>query len=125
MFSFVCSHGVTRKFSWNLNPPKLFCSFQNKKLKISYNNAAPFFSVANNQIVMKTIEGVAIESFITKYNLSVEWLDEEWNWCSKDHNGTYNGMIGRVRPGLCVCLELCPGLILGLTLGLVLFLSNH
>ena len=66
MFSFVCSHGVTRKFSWNLNPPKLFCSFQNKKLKISYNNAAPFFSVANNQIVMKTIEGVAIESFITK-----------------------------------------------------------
>ena len=51
----------------------------------------------NNMIDKETIEGVAIESFIEKYNLSTEWINEGWQWGGTDENGTFIGIIGRVR----------------------------
>ena len=42
---------------------------------------------------------MAIESYIDKYNLNVQWIDEGGYWGSRDENGTFNGVVGRVRGG--------------------------
>ena len=48
-----------------------------KYLKISYNTEAGYFDFDNNNLIDKnTIEGLAIESYIDKYNLTVEYIDE-------------------------------------------------
>ena len=69
---------------------------RHKTLKISYNQLLPNFDVENDEIVESTIEGVAIQSFIDKNNLSTEFIDEKWTWGRKDENGTFDGVIGRV-----------------------------
>ena len=72
------------------------CTIQHKKLKISYNQLLPNFDVENDKIVHSTIEGVAIQSFIDRNNLSTEFIDEKWTWGRKDLNGRFDGVIGRV-----------------------------
>ena len=72
------------------------CSLRNKKLKISYNDLKPYFSVKNDEILKDTIEGAVIQSFIDKNNLSTELIDENHKWGSKNENGTFNGVVGRV-----------------------------
>ena len=76
---------------------KQICSKQNRQLRISYNVKDIFVNFKNNVIDRDTIEGIAIGSFIDKYNLTAEWIDEGWIWGGKDENGTFLGIIGRVR----------------------------
>ena len=76
------------------------CSKQNKRIRISYNTETGYFDFIEkkkNKIDKSTIEGTAIESYLDKYNLSVQWIDEGGYWGSRDENGTFNGVIGRVR----------------------------
>ena len=68
----------------------------NRKLKISYNESPPHFSVENNQIVKDTVEGAVIQIFIDKNNLTTELSNEQWTWDRKDENGRIHGLIGRV-----------------------------
>ena len=87
------------KFSWNvlaLNNRKPICYIRNKELKISYNDYPPNFSVENDQIRKDTIEGVLIQSFVDKNNLTTELIDEEMKWGKQDESGTFNGVVGRV-----------------------------
>ena len=69
---------------------------RNKKLKISYNNYQPYFSVENNRIDKTTIEGFAFQSLIDKNNLTPEFINENFKWGNQDENGRFNGIIGRV-----------------------------
>ena len=57
----------------------------------------PFFSVKNDQIEKDTIEGVVIESYVDANNLSTELIDENYSWGSRDSNGTFDGVVGRVN----------------------------
>ena len=66
-------------------------------LRISYNIKDVFVNFKDNMIDKETIEGIAVESFIEKYNLSTEWINEGWQWGGTDENGTFIGIIGRVR----------------------------
>ena len=75
---------------------KGICSIHNQGMKISYNAEDGYFKFKDDQIDRNSIEGLAIETFIEKYNLSVQWIEEGGLWGSKDENGTFNGVIGRV-----------------------------
>ena len=66
------------------------------KLRISYNDVKPYFSVENNEILKDTIEGIQLQSFVDKNLLTIELIDERWTWGRKDENGTFDGIIGRV-----------------------------
>ena len=59
-----------------------------------------FFEFANNDIEQgcdpNSIEGVLLQSYIDRYNLSIDWIDEDGYWGSADENGTFNGVVGRV-----------------------------
>ena len=69
-------------------------------MKISYNIETGYFCFEEKPQIDKTsIEGMAIESYIDKYNLNVQWIDEGGYWGSRDENGTFNGVVGRVRGG--------------------------
>ena len=65
-------------------------------MKISYNAVDGYFQFKDDQIDRNSIEGLAIETFIEKYNLSVQWIEEGGLWGSKDEKGTFNGVVGRV-----------------------------
>ena len=72
------------------------CTKHYHQLKISYNIAEGFFDFKEDLVNENTIEGMAIESYIEKYKLSLQWIDEGGFWGSKDENGTFNGVVGRV-----------------------------
>ena len=76
--------------------PEKICSKHNLRLKISFNAEDGYFKFKDGHIDKNSIEGLAVETFIEKYNLSVEWIEEGGLWGSKDENGTFNGVIGRV-----------------------------
>ena len=76
--------------------PKEICSKHDQRLKISFNEEVGYFKFKDDQIDRNSIEGLAIKTFIEKYNLSVQWIEEGGFWGSKDENGTFNGVIGRV-----------------------------
>ena len=42
------------------------------------------------------MEGVVIENFVEANNLTTEFVDENFKFGSKDANGTFNGVVGRV-----------------------------
>ena len=65
-------------------------------MRISYNNIPPFFGVESNEIDKDSFEGFSIQSFVKKNNLNTELIDEEFTWGSRDSNGRFNGVIGRV-----------------------------
>lgn len=73
---------------------------QNKLLKISYNIVAPYFSFNSQErdrdINTETVEGLVLRSLIEKYNLATVWSYEGFVWGSRDENGTFNGVVGRV-----------------------------
>ena len=77
----------------------LICSKQNRLIRISYNIKDVFVNFKNNKIDKETIEGIAIESLIEKYNLTTDWINENWQWGGTDENGTFIGIIGRVSYG--------------------------
>ena len=74
------------------------CSIRKKKLRISYNDLKPYFSVENDEIITETIEGGVMKSFIDTNSLSTELIDEKYTWGSKDENEMFSipGVIGRV-----------------------------
>ena len=49
-----------------------------------------------DDIDVETIEGLALRTLIDKYNLTTRWSYEGFIWGSKDENGTFNGVVGRV-----------------------------
>ena len=65
-------------------------------MRISYNDYKPYFSFKNDQIDLDTMEGVVIENFVEANNLTTEFVDENFKFGSKDANGTFNGVVGRV-----------------------------
>ena len=77
----------------------LICSKQNRLIRISYNIKDVFVNFKDNKIDKETIEGIAIESLIEKYNLTTDWINENWQWGGTDENGTFIGIIGRVSYG--------------------------
>ena len=70
-------------------------------MRVSYNIDPVFFKFKNDEISqgsdVNTIEGVVLKTYIDKHNLSVDWIDEQGLWGSKNENGTFNGVVGRVR----------------------------
>ena len=70
-------------------------------MRVSYNIDPVFFKFKNDEISqgsdVNTIEGVVLQTYIDKHNLSVDWIDEQGLWGSKNENGTFNGVVGRVR----------------------------
>ena len=70
-------------------------------MRVSYNIDPVFFKFKNDEINqgsdVNTIEGVVLKTYIDKHNLSVDWIDEQGLWGSKNENGTFNGVVGRVR----------------------------
>ena len=76
--------------------PKEICSKHDQQLKISFNEEVGYFNFKDDQIDRNSIEGLAVKTFIEKYNLSVQWIEEGGFWGSKDDTGTFNGVIGRV-----------------------------
>ena len=44
-----------------------------------------------------TVEGVVLQTYIDKHRLNVDWIDEGGFWGSLNHNGTFNGVVGRVK----------------------------
>ena len=90
------------ELSWNSiqKYQKEICSKHNQQLKVSFNAEDGYFKFQDDQIDRDSIEGLAIKTFIEKYNLSVEWINEGGFWGSKDENGTFNGVIGRVKKTL-------------------------
>ena len=76
---------------------KEICSKHDQRLKISFNEEEGYFKFKDDdRIDRNSIEGLTIQTFIEKYNLSVQWIEEGGFWGSKDENGTFNGVIGRV-----------------------------
>ena len=49
-------------------------------MKISYNVEDGYFKFKDDQIDRNSIEGLAIQTFIEKYNLSVQWIEEGGLW---------------------------------------------
>ena len=37
-----------------------------------------------------------LQTYIDKFKLQVQWIDEGGFWGSQDENGTFNGVVGRV-----------------------------
>ena len=70
-------------------------------MRVSFNIDPVFFKFKNDEISqgsdVNTIEGVVLKTYIDKHNLSVDWIDEQGLWGSKNENGTFNGVVGRVR----------------------------
>lgn len=104
-------HGIQEKVgkvvTWNhleskilLQKVRTLCSKDNTKLRVSYNLDPPFFEFNNNDIAQgcdpNSIEGVLLQAYIDRFNLDIEWIDEEGYWGSADENGTFNGVVGRV-----------------------------
>ena len=77
---------------------KIFFTKKNHDLRISYNIVSPYFSFRSEEaeIDLETIEGLALSTFLVKYNLTTKWSYEGFIWGSKDENGTFNGVVGRV-----------------------------
>ena len=46
---------------------------------------------------LNTIEGVVLQTYVSKLGLEVAWQDEEGRWGSRDPDtGAFNGVVGRV-----------------------------
>ena len=77
------------------------CNKQNHHVRVSYNIDPVFFKFKEDEVLqgpdLNTIEGVLLESYLDQYNLSVKWIDEDGFWGTQDENGTFNGVVGRVR----------------------------
>ena len=76
----------------------------NPELRISYNTVSPYFSflegssgTRTRDIDLQTVEGLVLGSLLEKYNLTGVWTYERFIWGSRDQNGTFNGVIGRVN----------------------------
>ena len=50
----------------------------------------------NDEILLDTMEGVVIQSFIDKNNLTTELNDENFTWGRKNEDGMFDGVVGRV-----------------------------
>ena len=59
---------------------------------------SPYFSFRSeeDEIDLETIEGLALSTLLDKYNLTTNWIYEGFIWGSKDENGTFTGVVGRV-----------------------------
>ena len=72
-------------------------------MRVSYNIDPVFFKFKEDDVLkgpdLNTIEGLLLKSYLDKYNLSVKWIDEDGFWGTKEENGTFNGVIGRVGNG--------------------------
>ena len=70
-------------------------------MRVSFNIDPVFFKFKEDEVLqgpdLNTIEGVLLESYLDQFNLSVKWIDEEGFWGTRDENGTFNGVVGRVR----------------------------
>ena len=61
---------------------------------------SPYFNFESEEeeevIDQETIEGLALQTLVEKYNLTTQWSYEGFIWGSSDENGTFNGVVGRV-----------------------------
>ena len=79
------------------------CKKQNHHVRVSYNIDPVFFKFKEDKVFkgpdLNTIEGLLLKSYLDQYNLSVKWIDENGFWGTKEGNGTFNGVVGRVGYG--------------------------
>lgn len=70
-------------------------------LRIAYNDVLPYFKLVDSRPVYDTLEGIIIADFLEKYNLVGAWYNAGQTWGSKDSNGTWNGVVGKVGYSEC------------------------
>ena len=75
---------------------KEICSSRENILRIAYNIDLPFFNLENGMADMDTIEAIFIDTFLEKHKLTAEWDDAQGSWGSRDLNGMFNGVVGKV-----------------------------
>ena len=72
-------------------------------LIVSYNYEVAFFGFENENhkdgCDLDTIEGLMVQTYIDKNEVNVSWINEGGFWGSKEDNGTFNGVVGRVGYG--------------------------
>ena len=78
------------------------CSTKQEMIKIAYNTDLPFFTLKDGQPDMDTIEAILIQTFLEKHNLSATWDDAGGRWGSRGENGSFNGVVGKVKQIYCV-----------------------
>ena len=54
------------------------------------------FNLENSTADMDTIEAIFIDTFLDKHKLTAEWDDAQGSWGSRDLNGMFNGVVGKV-----------------------------
>ena len=72
------------------------CPDRQTVLKIAFNRLLPYFDVVDSKIIMDTMEGVLVGTFLEKHGLVAEWHDAKSTWGSKGPNGTWSGVVGKV-----------------------------
>ena len=65
-------------------------------MRIAFNNDPPFFNLIDSKPDIDSIEGLHVETFLEKHGLVADWQDAKGTWGSKDINGTWNGVVGKV-----------------------------
>ena len=87
------------KLLWTSTKHKNFkeiCPSRENTLRIAYNIDLPFFNLENSTADMDTIEAIVIDTFLEKHKLTAEWDDAQGSWGSRDLNGMFNGVVGKV-----------------------------
>ena len=105
-FSIKCSKHPkkTEKLTWRIIEQKTLhdiCPDRQSVLRIAYNKSPPFFYLKDSKLDMDTIETVYVQTFLEKHGLVAEWHDANRTWGSKDLNGTWNGVVGKVGYSIC------------------------
>ena len=70
-------------------------------MRIAFNNDPPFFNLIDSMPDIDSIEGLHVETFLEKHGLVADWQDAEGTWGSKDINGIWNGVVGKVGYSMC------------------------
>ena len=106
IFSVKCSN-LTKEpvyLAWRFIEHNSFneiCPDRERILKIAWNKNVPFFNLADSKPDMDTLEAVYVDTFLEKHGLVPEWHDAKMSWGSRDLNGTWNGVVGKVGYSVC------------------------
>ena len=101
IFSVKCSKFTKSpvKLTWRFFNQRSFqdiCPETRNVLRIAFNKSPPFFDLVDSKIDMDTLESVHVGTFLEKHGLVAEWHDAKRSWGSKDLNGTWSGVVGKV-----------------------------
>ena len=81
----------TIKVSYNLDP--VFFDF-NTKTEINEDSIEGLGKSLTLIIIQSSLDVLALKTYLEKYQLRTEYIDEGGFWGSRDENGTFNGVVG-------------------------------